>query len=52
MKNTVLALYRRSFVFRGAILWNRLPPDLRKEIKRSKFKRTVRKWVAENVPRF
>ena len=50
MKNTVLALYRRSFVFRGAILWNRLPPDLRKEIKRSKFKRTVRKWVAENVP--
>ena len=52
MKNTVLVLYRRSFVFRGALLWNRLPPDLRKEIEISKFKRTVRKRMDENVPRF
>ena len=25
MKNTVLGLYRNSFVFRGTLLWSRLP---------------------------
>ena len=52
MRNTPLVLYRRSFVFRGAMLWNRLPPNLRGEVKISKFKKAVRKWVAENVDRF
>ena len=52
MKNVVLGLYRKSFIFRGALLWNRLPSNIRKEIKIAKFKKAVKVWVAENVDRF
>ena len=51
MRNTPLVLYRRSFVFRGAMLWNRLPPDLRGEVKISNFKKAVKNWDAEHVQR-
>ena len=52
LKNTQLGLYRNSFVFRGSLLWNKLPPILRKETKLIKFKKSLRNWVLENIPRF
>ena len=52
IKNTKLGLYRNSFVFRGSILWNKLPQMLRNETKLIKFKNCLRKWVLENIPRF
>ena len=42
----------KSFTYRGAVQWNRLPPDLRLESKLGKFKTGLRRWVAENVERF
>ena len=52
LKNTQLGLYRNSFVFRGSLLWNKLPPMLRNETKLIKFKKCLRNWVLENIPRF
>ena len=52
MKNTVLGLYRNSFVFRGTLLWNRLPETLRKLDNIGKFKKNIRNWVESNVDRF
>jgi hypothetical protein len=52
MKNTQLSLYRNSFVFRGSLLWNKLPRMLRTETKLSKFKKDLRKWVVGNISRF
>ena len=52
MKNTNLVLYRQSFMFRGAVLWNRLTLDLRKETTIMQFKRNLRGWIKENVSRF
>ena len=51
-KNVRLELYRKSFVFRGSLLWNKLPVDLRIEQKLSKFKKGLRKWVVGNVHRY
>ena len=31
LEDSRLDLHRRSFVYRGAILWNRLPASVRKE---------------------
>ena len=50
-KNVRLELYRKSFVFRGSVLWNKLPVDLRIEQKLSKFKKGLSKWVLGNVHR-
>ena len=47
-----IELQRNSFTHRGAIEWNKLPPDLRSEPKLSKFKTGLKVWVAENVERF
>ena len=52
MKNTRLELYRNSFVFRGSLLWNRLPRSLRIETKLSMFKKGLRSWVVENISRY
>ena len=52
MKNTQLGLYRESFVFRGAVLWNRMPLSLRKETKLGVFKKNIKQWVENNIPRF
>ena len=52
MKNTQLGLYRESFVFRGAMLWNRLPLSLRKETKLGVFKKNIKQWVENSIPRF
>ena len=50
--NTDLSLAKNSFVFRGAKLWNNLPPNIRNNLKISKFKKESRKWVKENISRF
>ena len=52
MKNTQLSLYRNSFVFRGSLLWNKLPREIRLESKMSQFKKHLRKWLLENIERF
>ena len=52
MKNTRLGLYRSSFVFRGSMLWNKLPDNLRKETKIRKFKKELKDWVVSHVTRF
>ena len=52
MKNTQLSLYRNSFVFRGSLLWNKLPREIRLETKMSPFKKHFRKWLLENIERF
>ena len=52
VKNTRLQLYRDSFVFRGSLLWNKLPRDVRNEQKLSKFKIRAKEWVLQMIPRF
>ena len=52
VENLKLELARRSFTFRGAVQWNKLPTELRLEVKLSKFKKGLKKWVIENVERF
>ena len=47
-----LGLQRESFTYRGALDWNKLPPDLRLEPKLYKFKAGLKDWIAENVERF
>ena len=38
LKNIKLDLYRKSFVFRGSLLWNKLPDDIKKEQRIRRFK--------------
>ena len=52
LQKSRLELHRKSFTYRGATQWNKLPPDLRKEPKLSMFKISLRKWVCENKERF
>ena len=50
--NTNLTLAKRSFCFRGAEDWNRLPGDIRSCGKMKQFKIKLRKWIIQNVPPF
>ena len=52
VENIKLELQRYSFTYRGAMDWNKLPPDLRLEPKLNKFKAGLKEWIAENVERF
>ena len=52
IKNTRLELYRNSFIFRGALLWNKLPRILRVGKQLGQFKTDLREWIAKNIPRF
>ena len=52
VENIKLGLVRNSFTFRGAIQWNNLPQTLRTEMKIGIFKKALKKWVFENIPRF
>ena len=52
VENSRLGLYKRSFVPRGSTLWNKLPRELRILAKIGKFKKELRKWVADNVEKF
>ena len=50
--NVQLSLYRSSFSFRGAILWNRLPREIRDENSKQIFKSQLRCWIVKNTQRF
>ena len=47
-----LTLAEKSFTFRGAKAWNLLPFHMRTLVKIGCFKKELKKWVKENVPRF
>ena len=48
VNNSKLGLYKKSFVHRGSVLWNRLQKNLRTTKKVSILKKNLRKWVAED----
>ena len=52
VENTALSLATRSFCYRGANEWNKLPLELRRKDKIDSFKKALRKWIEENVPMF
>ena len=52
VENSRLGLYNKSFIPRGSTLWNRLPVFLKKIEKVGRFKKEMRKWVADNVRNF
>ena len=47
-----LDLAEKGFVNRGSRLWNSLPTRLRTADKMGIFKKEVRQWIKETVPRF
>ena len=52
MQNTTLTITAQSFCFRGSTGWNALPVDLREDENLHSFKKRLRYWIIENVPRF
>ena len=50
--NIDLRLTQKSFTMRGAENWNSIPQNIRNQNKIGCFKKLVRKWITENVPRF
>ena len=52
VENIKLGLARKSFTNRGAVQWNKLPASLRSEPKLGPFKKSLKKWILENIPRF
>ena len=50
--NTALSLAKRSFTYRAAQQWNILPSSIRNVIQVGNFKKELRKWILNNVPRF
>ena len=52
VENNRRIVVRNSFTLRAAEQWNKLPMELRVEVKISQFKLKLRGWVAEQVPRF
>ena len=50
--NTALSLAKRSFTYRAAQQWNILPSIIRNVTQVGKFKKELRKWILNNVPRF
>ena len=45
-----LTLTRAGFIYRGGLLWNQLPINLRLEMDTPKFRKGTKKWVELNVP--
>ena len=50
MVNQHLNISREGFIYRGGVLWNQLPEDVRCLKVLSKFKMQVRSWVIKHVP--
>ena len=50
--NSRLNLYQRSFIPRGANLWNKLPMEFRNEENVRDFKKKVRIWIFQNISMF
>ena len=49
---TTLTLAKKSFCYRGAADWNKLPEQLRRAEKISGFKKGLKEWTQLNVHRF
>ena len=52
LPHSSLELYRKSFIYRGGTLWNKLPENVRKSRSMGSFKTNARVWIEENVDRF
>ena len=52
VKHTKLSLFKHSFRLRGSTQWNDLPMRIRNLDKLASFKKYIRQWIKENVPRF
>ena len=50
--NIKLGLAQKSFCFRGSSDWNALPSSIRNSTKIGEFKRKLKSWVLQNIPRF
>ena len=50
--NIKLGLAQKSFCFRGSSDWNSLPSSIRNSTKIGEFKRKLKSWVLQNIPRF
>ena len=50
--NLDLKLSHKSFTLRGAESWNQMPLNIRVNTKIGTFKKLVKKWIIQNVPRF
>ena len=50
--NSNLTLAKKSFCFRGAEEWNKLPESIRSLKKVGPFKSKLKQWIRENVPPF
>ena len=50
--NCGLRLTQKSFTIRGASCWNKLPAEITRTHKIGQFKKQIRKWLVQNVPRF
>ena len=52
VSNCDLSLALNSFTYRGAKLWNNVPPHIRNSQKIGIFKKEIKKYVKQMVPRF
>ena len=52
VQNTGLTLFRKSFVIRGAELWNRIPQLIRNIEDCQRFKKELKIWIQGNVRMF
>ena len=49
LPNYKLSQAKEGFVYRGALLFNRLSQEIRNETNINRFKRNVKTWVKENI---
>ena len=52
VQNTNSTLARKSFKIRGVCQWNALPAYIRNLDKIGAFKKEMKTWIKQNVPRF
>ena len=52
IQNTRLSLFKKSFVVRGAELWNSVLLSVRRIDDCQMFKKLLKDWIAKNVVRF
>ena len=52
IRSTRLTLLQKSFKFRGACNWNDLPQSVRNIQRIGQFKKMIKAWIKEKIPRF
>ena len=50
--NSRLSLAKKSYCFRGAVQWNKIPADIRECHTVCRFKTHLKSWILQNVPQF